>query len=159
MPARHRVGVSLLNPPARERRWSLYDRLPRPRRSITSAAAARGQVRQLPQDRLQLRVPSCCGVRLTSAVSCRPARRIRSSPEVLEPARRQLGVSHRVLDVAVAEVSLQRSRIVALVGQRKATGVAQHVRMSRKAELGLDASALHHARKACRGERRAPLGL
>ena len=85
------------------------------------------------------------------------ARRIRSSPEVLEPARRQLGVSHRVLDVAVAEVSLQRPGIVALVGQRKATGVAQHVRMSRKAQLGLDTSALHHARKACRRERRAPL--
>src|SRR6476469_4566933 len=55
-----------------------------------------------------------------------------SSPEVLEPVRRQLGVAHRVLDVAVTEVSLQRSRIVALVGQRKATGVAQHVRMSRR---------------------------
>jgi hypothetical protein len=55
------------------------------------------------------------------------------SPEVLEPARRQLGVSHRVLDIAVAEVGLQRSRIVALVGQCKTTGVAQHVRMSRKA--------------------------
>jgi hypothetical protein len=40
-----------------------------------------------------------------------------SSPEVLEPAGRQLGVSHRVLDIAVAEVSLQRSGIVALVGQ------------------------------------------
>ena len=66
-------------------------------------------------------------------------------------------VSHRVLDVAVAEVSLQRPRIVALVGQRKATGVAQHVRMSRKAQLGLDASALLHARKACRRERRPPL--
>jgi hypothetical protein len=36
-----------------------------------------------------------------------------SSPEILEPAWRQLGVSHRVLDVAVAEVSLQRSGIVA----------------------------------------------
>ena len=60
-------------------------------------------------------------------LSRRPARRIRSSPEVLEPARRQLGVSHRVLDVAVAEVSLQRSGIVALVGQRKAAGVPQHV--------------------------------
>ena len=54
-------------------------------------------------------------------------------PKILEPARRQLGVSHRVLDVAVAEVSLQRPGIVALVGQRKTTGVAQHVRMSRKA--------------------------
>jgi len=36
------------------------------------------------------------------------------APEILEPARRQLGVSHRVLDVAVAKISLQRSRIVAL---------------------------------------------
>jgi hypothetical protein len=36
----------------------------------------------------------------------------------------------------VAEVGRQRPRIVALVGQRKATGVAQHVRMSVKAELG-----------------------
>jgi hypothetical protein len=82
---------------------------------------------------------------------------IRSSPEVFEPARRQLGVSHRVLDVAVAEVSLQRPRIVALVGQRKAARVAQHVRMSRKAQLGLDTSALHHASKACRRERRPAL--
>ena len=30
----------------------------------------------------------------------------------------------------MAEVSLQRSCIVALVGQRKTTGVAQHMRMS-----------------------------
>ena len=37
----------------------------------------------------------------------------------------------------MAEVSLQRSRIVALVGQRKATGVAQHVEgSSPKAWLG-----------------------
>ena len=57
----------------------------------------------------------------------------------------------------MAEIGLQRPRIVALVGQRKATGVAQHVRMGRKAELGLDTSALHHARKACRRERRPPL--
>ena len=40
---------------------------------------------------------------------------------------------HRVLDVLVAEVGLQRSRIVPFIGQRKATGVAQHVMMSRKA--------------------------
>jgi hypothetical protein len=53
-----------------------------------------------------------------------------------------------VLDVAVAEVSLQRSRIVTFVGQRKTTGVAEHVRVSLEAELGLDASAFHHARKA-----------
>ena len=49
------------------------------------------------------------------------ARPCPSAPEILEPARRQLGVSDRVLDVTVAEVSLQRPRIVALVGQRKAS--------------------------------------
>ena len=52
------------------------------------------------------------------------------SSEILKAARRQLGVSHGVLDVTVAEVSLQRSRIVALVRQREATGVAEHVRVS-----------------------------
>ena len=40
------------------------------------------------------------------------ARPCPSAPEVLEPARRQLGVSHGVLDFAVAEVSLQRPGIV-----------------------------------------------
>jgi hypothetical protein len=34
------------------------------------------------------------------------------TPEVLEPIRRQLGVTNRVLDVLVAEVRLQRLRIV-----------------------------------------------
>ena len=38
-------------------------------------------------------------------------------PEVLEPSRRQLGVSHRVLDVAVAEVSLQRPGVQDGVGE------------------------------------------
>ena len=38
-----------------------------------------------------------------------------------------------MLDVAVAEVSLQRSRIVTLVGQRKATSEAQHVRVTFRA--------------------------
>src|SRR5262245_59635286 len=32
-----------------------------------------------------------------------------SAPEVLEPARRQLGVAHGVLDILVTEVSLQRA--------------------------------------------------
>ena len=37
----------------------------------------------------------------------------RLSPEVLEPVRRQLGVAHRVLNVLVAEPSLQRPGVVA----------------------------------------------
>jgi hypothetical protein len=48
-----------------------------------------------------------------------------SAPEVLEAIRRQLRVAHRVLDILVPEVGLQRSRVVALIGQRKAAGVAQ----------------------------------
>jgi hypothetical protein len=54
-------------------------------------------------------------------------------PEVFEPLGRQLSVTYGVLDVPMAQLGLQGPGIVALVGQRKATGVAQHVRMSRKA--------------------------
>ena len=55
-------------------------------------------------------------------------------PEVLEPVRRQLGVAHGVLDIFVAQIGLQRPRIVALVGQREAAGMAQHVRMGLEVE-------------------------
>ena len=67
------------------------------------------------------------------------------TPEVLEPARRQLGIAHGVLDVPVAEVGLQRARIVALVGQREATSVPQHVRVSLEAEPGSLTGALQQA--------------
>ena len=49
--------------------------------------------------------------------------------KVLEPLRRQLSVAHRALDELVAQIGLQRSRIVARVSQSVAGGVAQHVRM------------------------------
>jgi hypothetical protein len=55
-------------------------------------------------------------------------------PEVLEPIRIQLGVAHRVLDVAVAQISLQRPRIVALVGQDEVAGVPEHMRMNLEAQ-------------------------
>ena len=77
-----------------------------------------------------------------------------STPKILEPIRRQLGVAHRVLDILVAEIGLQGSGIVALVRQGKAAGMAQHVRMSFEAELGSFSSALHHPCKACRREGR-----
>ena len=50
-------------------------------------------------------------------------------PKVLEPIRRQLGVAHRVLDVFMPEIGLQRPRIMALFGQSEAASMAQHVRM------------------------------
>jgi hypothetical protein len=47
----------------------------------------------------------------------------RLSPEVLEPIRRQLGVTHSVLDVAMAEPRLQRPGVVPHhVGSRKSFG-------------------------------------
>ena len=38
------------------------------------------------------------------------------SPEILEPIHRHLGVAHRVLDILVAELVLQRSGVVAIIG-------------------------------------------
>ena len=37
------------------------------------------------------------------------------SPEILKPRRRQLSVSHRVLDIAMAEIHLQSPGVVAPV--------------------------------------------
>ena len=51
------------------------------------------------------------------------------SPKVAEPVRRKLGVSDGVLDVLVAEVVLQGSGIVPVVGKFIAARMPQHVRM------------------------------
>jgi hypothetical protein len=58
-----------------------------------------------------------------------------AAPKVLETRRGQLCIAHRVLDVFVPEVSLQRPRVVASVRQRVATGVAQHVWMGFEGQL------------------------
>jgi hypothetical protein len=50
-----------------------------------------------------------------------------------------------VLDIPVAEVSLQGSGVVPLIREREATGMPKHVRMGL---LGLDASALDHPGEA-----------
>ena len=55
-------------------------------------------------------------------------------PEVLETGRRQFGVAHRVLDVAVAQIGLQRPGIDAVIGELEAACVPQHVRMHRETE-------------------------
>jgi hypothetical protein len=51
----------------------------------------------------------------------------RLSPEVLEPIQRQLGVAHRVLNVAVAQIGLERPRVVPAVGEGEPSGVPQHM--------------------------------
>ena len=58
---------------------------------------------------------------------------------------------------AMAQVSLQGSRVVSFIGQGEPAGMPQHVGMSREAELGSLASALYKLGKAARGERRAAL--
>ena len=75
-------------------------------------------------------------------------------PEVLEAGRRQLGVAHRVLDVAVAQIGLQRAGIDAVIGELEAACVPQHVRMDRETEAGRDAESGDHLAKARRRERR-----
>ncbi len=78
-------------------------------------------------------------------------------PEILVPCRRQFSVAHRVLDIAVAEVRLQSARIVALVRQRVAAGVPQHMRVSLEPEPSLDPCPLDHAGEASGSEWRSPL--
>jgi hypothetical protein len=55
---------------------------------------------------------------------------------MLEAGRRQLGIAHRVLDVLVAEIRLQRTGIDAVIGELEAACVPQHVRMHWETEIG-----------------------
>lgn len=58
-------------------------------------------------------------------------------PKIPEPIRRQLGVPHRVLDVLVPQVVLDRPGVVPVVRQLEPTPMPQHVRMYREVEAGL----------------------
>jgi hypothetical protein len=79
-------------------------------------------------------------------------------PEVLEAIRRQFGIAHGVLDVFVAEIGLQRPCIVAFVGEGKAAGVSQHVRVGLELEASHGACTLDHPGKAGGGERGTAFG-
>src|SRR5262245_7443810 len=65
-------------------------------------------------------------------------------PEPIEAVGAQLGISHRVRDVAVAEVVLQRAGVDAIVGEFEAAAMAQHVRMSRERKSGQLSSPADH---------------
>ena len=78
-------------------------------------------------------------------------------PEVLEAGRRRLGVAHRMLDVAVPEISLQRPGIDAVIGELEAACVPQHVRMHRETEIGGNAKPRDHLTKPRGRERRTAL--
>ena len=53
------------------------------------------------------------------AVGCPPL-----APKVLEPRWCHVGIAHRMLNVLMPEVGLQRASVVPFVCQREATGVA-----------------------------------
>src|SRR5262249_28383379 len=64
--------------------------------------------------------------------------------EPIEAVGAQLGIPHRVHDVAVAQEVLQRAGVDAVVGELEAAGVAQHVRMSRERKSGQFSSPADH---------------
>src|SRR5579863_3964981 len=74
-------------------------------------------------------------------------------PERLEPIWRKLGVSHRVLNVSVAEVSLQRSRIMTIIGQLETAGMPEHVRVDLDAETSHGSGPLDHPSEPRRRKR------
>ncbi len=43
-------------------------------------------------------------------------------PKTLEPPRRQFGVPRRILNIAMPEIGLDRTRVVAIVGELVAAG-------------------------------------
>jgi hypothetical protein len=81
-----------------------------------------------------------------------------ASPKVLEPVGRHLGVPDRMLDVPVAEVVLQSPCVVAIIGELKTTGMAQHVWVDRERHLGSLADPLDEAVEADGTDWSAALG-
>lgn len=81
-----------------------------------------------------------------------------SPPEVLEPLGGELGVSRRVLNVAVPKPLLDRARVVSVMGELEAAGVAEHVRVDGEGELGRLADPGELLAEAGRGHRPVPLG-
>jgi hypothetical protein len=69
------------------------------------------------------------------------------SKEFLEPLRRQRGVARGVLNVAMPEIGLDCARVVAIVGELVAAGMAQHVGMRLDAQIGHGGCPLDHAEK------------
>src|SRR5215467_11035363 len=81
-----------------------------------------------------------------------------ASPKVLEPVRRHFGVSDGVLNVLVPEVMLQCARVVAIVGELKTAGMAQHVWVDREWHVGSLADALDEPVEPDRAHWPAALG-
>ncbi len=75
------------------------------------------------------------------------------TPEVFESIRCQLGIAGGVLDVAVSEVLLDRTRILPVVGQFVSCGVAQHVWVNLERDAGFAPSPVDDLAYCIDGER------
>ena len=64
------------------------------------------------------------------------ARLVLIAPNILKPPRRQLGVLHRVLHVAMAQEELHGPRILFVVGQLKTAAMPQLMGAHREAQPG-----------------------
>ena len=69
----------------------------------------------------------------TNSASVTTARSI--LPKTLEPIGAELRIAHRVRDVFVAEVLLDRACVLALAGEFEPARMAQHMRMGREGEF------------------------
>jgi hypothetical protein len=58
-------------------------------------------------------------------------------PKILEPVRGKLGVSHRVLDIAMTQEVLEGASIMTVVGQLVPTTMTEHVRVNGKSDSGI----------------------
>jgi hypothetical protein len=77
-------------------------------------------------------------------------KRISISKKFPEPLRRQGDVARRILNVAVTQISLDRSCVVTIVGELGAASMAQHVGVRLDAQIGRHGCPLDHAREAGR---------
>jgi hypothetical protein len=58
------------------------------------------------------------------------------SEKFLEPLRRQSRIARRILNIAVAEIGLDRARVMAIVGELVAAGMTEHVGVGLDAQIG-----------------------
>src|SRR5262249_47918393 len=84
-------------------------------------------------------------------ISTSPASILRNNgsilPEPIEAVGAQLGIPHRVHDVAVAEVVLKRAGVDAVIGLLEPAAMAQHVRMNWEGKFGQLPSPADHFEK------------
>src|SRR5262245_40338531 len=111
--------------------WQRSVRASATRRSSSSAAKRSRRCRRSP---LSARIRAG-GAKSSRAMSYSYRNESRPLTRNVRVVGAQLGISHRVHDVAVAQEVLPRSGIDAVIGKLEAAGVAQHVRMNGKGKL------------------------